>query len=38
MRKWRVGTLSLGILMIVLGVVMLTAQFKQVTILDTLLT
>ncbi|NLX92006.1 MAG: hypothetical protein GXZ07_10585 [Firmicutes bacterium] len=38
MRKWRVGTLSLGILMIVLGVVMLTAQFKQVTILDMLLT
>ena len=38
MRKWRVGTLSLGILMIVLGVVMLAAQFKQVTILDMLLT
>lgn len=38
MRKWRVGTLSLGILMIVLGVVMLTAQFNQVAILDMLLT
>ena len=33
-----VGTLSLGILMMCMGVVMLTAQFKQVTILDTLLT
>lgn len=38
MRKWRVGTLSLGILMIVLGVVMLLAQFKQMTILKMLLT
>lgn len=38
MRKWRVGTLSLGILMIVLGVAILAAQFKQVTILDMLLT
>jgi hypothetical protein len=37
-RRWRVGTLSLGVLMIVLGVVMLAAQFKQVSIIDTLLT
>lgn len=38
MRRWRVGTLSLGVMMIVLGVVMLAAQFKQVTIIDSLLT
>ena len=38
MRKWRVGTLSLGIVMIVLGVAMLAAQFQQVVILDMLLT
>ena len=38
MRRWRVGTLSLGVLLIVLGVVMLAAQFKQVAILDMLLT
>ncbi|MDD2573330.1 MAG: hypothetical protein WCS98_02025 [Bacillota bacterium] len=37
MRKWRVGTLSLGVLMIALGVIMLAAQFKQVAILDTLI-
>lgn len=38
MRRWRVGTLSLGVLMIVVGVVMLAAQFKQVAVLDMLLT
>ena len=37
MRRWRVGTLSLGVLMIVVGVVMLAAQFKQVAVLDMLL-
>lgn len=38
MRRWRVGTLSLGVLLIVLGVIMLAAQFRQVVILDALLT
>ena len=38
MRRWRVGTVSLGILLIVLGVVMLAAQLKQKDILDMLLT
>ncbi len=37
MRRWRVGTLSLGILLIVMGIVMLAAQFNQVAILDRLL-
>ena len=38
MRRWRVGTVSIGILLIVLGVVMLAAQLKQKAILDMLLT
>lgn len=37
MRRQRVGTLSLGILLIVLGILLLTAQFKQRLILDMLL-
>ena len=38
MRRWRVGTLSLGILLIALGVVLLVAQFKRQFILQVLLT
>lgn len=38
MRKWKVGTLSAGILMIVLGAGMLAAQFKQANILEMLFT
>ena len=38
MRRWRVGTVSLGILLIVLGIVLLAAQLKQKDILDMLLT
>ena len=38
MRRWRVGTVSLGILLIALGIVLLAAQLKQKDILDMLLT
>lgn len=38
MRKWRVGTLSLGVLLIALGVIILIAQVNQYRILDTMLT
>ncbi|HHX75233.1 MAG TPA: hypothetical protein GX699_10065 [Firmicutes bacterium] len=37
MRRWRVGTLSLGILLIVLGIVLLVARFRQAAILSALL-
>lgn len=37
MRRWRVGTISLGILLIALGVIILASQVRQVLILKTLL-
>jgi len=37
-RRWRVGTLSLGVLLILLGIIMLAAQFKQAVIFDMLIT
>lgn len=34
MRQWRVGTFSMGVLLIVFGVVLLVAQFKNLLILE----
>jgi amino acid transporter len=38
MRRWRVGTLTLGVLMIVVGITMLAAQLKQMVLLNVFLT
>ena len=37
MRQWRVGTLTMGIMLIVLGVVILISQFKNASILTAVL-
>lgn len=37
MRQWRVGTLTMGIILIVLGIVILLSQFNNASILNILL-
>jgi hypothetical protein len=37
MRRWRVGTLTLGVLLIALGIIMLAAQLKQLMLLNVFL-
>lgn len=38
MRRWRVGTMTLGIMLISLGIIMLSAQLKQLAILNVFIT